>query len=202
MFSGIVEGKARIEQLQDWDDCTRLTLTAEPHLVDGVTKNDSIAINGVCLTITQVDNSNLTVDIVPETRQKTTLDNLQLNDEVNFERAMRYGDRVGGHLVQGHIDTTTVIEAIETTGQAQYITFKLPPTLNPYIIPKGYIAIDGMSLTVVDKNAKQFWITLIPHTQSLTIGQHYQVGTQVNIEVDMMAKYAISMNYQGDDNNA
>lgn len=202
MFSGIVEGKARIQQLQDWDDCTRLTLTAEPYLVDGVTKNDSIAINGVCLTVTQVDNNNLTVDIVPETRQKTTLDNLQLNDEVNFERAMRYGDRVGGHLVQGHIDTTTVIEAIETTGQAQYITFKLPDTLNPYIIPKGYIAIDGMSLTVVDKNSQQFWITLIPHTQSLTIGQYYQVDTQVNLEVDMMAKYAISTSNQGKNNDA
>ncbi|HEU5281095.1 MAG TPA: riboflavin synthase [Gammaproteobacteria bacterium] len=189
MFSGITETLGRIQQLDDRDDCRHFTITHHG-VFDDIHLGDSIAVNGVCLTVTAFDASLFKASAVPETLRLTNLGYLKPGSDVNLERSIRANQRIGGHFVQGHVDTTACITDIQDDGKgAILVTFKLNPTYLRYIIQKGYIAIDGMSITVINTTNDSFTVTFIPHTKANTVVKHYQINHLVNIEVDMLGKY-------------
>ena len=189
MFSGIVEMIGTILQITTVEGCKQLTIApAEP--LHALSIGDSIAVNGVCLTVTECDETNFKVTSVPETLRITNLDHLLVQQHVNLEQALQFGDRMGGHFVQGHIDGTgEILEVIGDNSNAWLIKISLPKNLASYLVPKGCITLDGMSMTVIDVFSDYFTITLIPHTKRVTIARDYRVGSVVNIEVDMMGKY-------------
>jgi riboflavin synthase len=189
MFSGIVETIGSIQRVEFIHDCLHVTL--RPSIIfDDLNLGDSVAVNGVCLTVTAFDAQAFSVVIVPETLRLTNLDTLKESAIVNLERSMKVNARIGGHNVQGHVDTRAQITALTPDGDAALIaTIQVTPQLAKYIVKKGYVAIDGMSITVMDVSKDFFTVTFIPHTQAVTIVNQYQVGTQVNIEVDIMGKY-------------
>lgn len=150
---------------------------------------DSIAVNGTCLTVTDLTDTGFFVEAVAETLRLTNLGQLQEGAPVNLERSLTLQTRLGGHLLQGHVDGVGRILSIEPEGTALLVRVGFPPVLGKYMIKKGYIGLDGMSLTLIDVEEDAFTLTLIPHTQAVTIVHTYQVGQQVNLEVDMMAKY-------------
>jgi riboflavin synthase len=190
MFSGIVETIGLISSVIIDQQLRHFTIKPE-QAFDDINIGDSIAVNGVCLTVTAFHADTFNVTAVPETLRLTNLGMLQTNDMVNLERALKLQDRVSGHYVQGHVDETGKIIEIKSDGnEALLVKFSHSPALGKYIVKKGYIAIDGMSLTVVDTAPTWFTVTLIPHTQIVTIiKQHYRENTLVNLEVDMMGKY-------------
>jgi riboflavin synthase len=189
MFSGIVETIGFIQRAEFIHDCLHATL--RPNIAfDDLNLGDSVAVNGVCLTVTAFDAQEFNVVIVPETLRLTNLDALKEGAIVNLERSMRVNARIGGHNVQGHVDTRAQITALIPDGDAALIaTIQVARALTKYIVKKGYVTIDGMSITVMDVSKDFFTVTFIPHTQAVTIVNQYQVGTQVNIEVDIMGKY-------------
>jgi len=180
MFTGIVEELGRVSAQQG----DRITFAARAVLQD--TKvGDSIAVNGVCLTAVEIDSTSWTADVSAETRTRTTLDKLSVGDPVNLERPVRMNDRLGGHLVQGHVDA--VGEVIEPAPNLRIGTSR--PLLR-YVVEKGSITVDGVSLTVVDVFEDGFSAALIPHTVEVTTLGYRRAGDKVNLEVDVMAKYA------------
>lgn len=187
MFTGIVETIGRITQRIVESECTHFTIQPTTPYHD-LSIGESIAINGTCLTITQFDDKTFNVTAVPETLKRTNLGALQIDSTVNLERSMTLQTRLGGHFVQGHVDTTAEIIGL-TKGDAWLVTLRVAPEFSKYIVSKGYITIDGMSITIIDTGADWFTVTFIPHTQSVTITQDYVIGQRLNIEVDMMAKY-------------
>lgn len=189
MFSGITETLGQIAHINDSDDCRHFTITHHG-LFNDIQLGDSISVNGVCLTVTAFDEKTFNASAVPETLRLTNLGCLTLGNDVNLERSIRANQRIGGHFVQGHVDTTACITHLQEDGKgAILVTFKLHPTYLRYIIQKGYIAIDGMSITVVNTTDACFTVTFIPHTKANTIVKHYQLNHLVNIEVDMLGKY-------------
>jgi riboflavin synthase len=188
MFSGICECTALVHSRALLDDCLHLIIARPVEFTD-LKMGDSVAVNGVCLTLTALSVENFSVTIVPETLRLTTLKNLIAGSLVNLERAVRADTRLGGHHVQGHIDTYGEIITLQAEGAAMLATIRIPAELTRYIIKKGYIAIDGMSITVIDVSDYTFSVTFIPHTQSVSIVNQYRQHTLVNIEVDMLAKY-------------
>lgn len=189
MFTGIVEGLGEIVSKKGSD--AGFVFVIKPLIPFSDSKvGDSIAINGVCLTVTEMTSDTFTIEVVPETLRKTNLGRLQENDAVNLERSMLASTRIGGHFVQGHVDDVAKIVHIETEGNAQLVTFEVPNHLSQYIVDKGFITIDGMSITVIKIIDQQVLVTLIPHTRQTTIAKNYTIGTLLNIETDMMAKYA------------
>ncbi len=189
MFTGIVEEQGHIlaAETHHTRDNT-LTIAARTALI-GTAIGDSISVSGVCLTVTHLTDASFTVGLSPETLRCTNLGELRAGSTVNLERALTYGGRMGGHYVQGHVDGVGHISAIRAEGESKFITITPPAELLTYIVMKGYIAIDGVSLTVAALDATSFGIAMIAHTQSVvTMGQQ-AVGTPVNIEVDIMAKY-------------
>ncbi|TAL60176.1 MAG: riboflavin synthase [Legionella sp.] len=189
MFSGIVETLGTIQLMNSNADAVVFHIQPQMTFAD-LHIGDSVAVNGVCLTITELLPQSFSVTAVPETLRLTNLGILQQGDQVNLERALLVGGRNGGHNVQGHVDSVGTIAAIEEDGkEAWLIKFTIPMALSKYIVKKGFITIDGMSITVIDAQADWFTVTLIPHTRDVTIANTYQVGTKVNIEVDIMGKY-------------
>ena len=189
MFTGIVEeqGHILVAETSHTRDNT-LTIAARTALI-GTAIGDSISVSGVCLTVTHLTDASFNVGLSPETLRCTNLGELRVGSAVNLERALTYGGRMGGHYVQGHVDGVGHISAIRAEGESKFITITPPAELLTYIVMKGYIAIDGVSLTVAALDATSFGIAMIAHTQSVvTMGQQ-PVGTPVNIEVDIMAKY-------------
>ena len=172
-------------------------LSTTQELLSDCHNGDSIAINGTCLTVVSFEEKTFKVGLAPETLQRTNLGELRVGDSVNLERAMQVGTRLGGHIVQGHVDTTTRIKEVTNDGASLRYKFEIPPkqhgreNIAPYIIPKGYITIDGASLTVtyVDARDKSFGVMLIPYTQSSITLSHKKAGHTVNLEVDMVGKY-------------
>jgi len=150
---------------------------------------DSITVNGVCLTVTALTPDSFTVGLSPETLRRTNLENLQAGSPVNLERSLRAGDRMGGHYVQGHVDGTGVITSVVPDGESLRVTVQPPADLLPYIVMKGYIAVDGVSLTVAERRSDDFVIALVAYTQDAVIMGRQQPGTRVNLEVDILAKY-------------
>lgn len=188
MFSGIVEETGVIERLVERPGGTTLSVRAET-VLEGIKIGDSIAINGACLTVVGFDAETFDVELAPETLRKTSLNALQTHDAVNLERSLAVNGRLGGHFVQGHVDSTAEIIALQADGEGVMTTFRAPVSLVKYIVPKGYIAIDGMSLTVVDTGTDWFTISFISHTRAVTVAQYYQTGRRVNLEVDILGKY-------------
>lgn len=189
MFNGIVESIGVIRNVNKAQDCMHFTVAPQINF-DDLNIGDSIAINGVCLTITQLHTDAFLITAVPETLRLTNLGDLVEGDYVNLERPLRMDSRIGGHYVQGHVDDVGEITQIEEDGDEVWlVTIRASPFLTKYIIKKGYIALDGMSITVVDVTDDDFTVTFIPHTQQVTIVQHYEEGTKINIEVDIMGKY-------------
>ncbi|KAJ2859977.1 Riboflavin synthase alpha chain, partial [Coemansia asiatica] len=198
MFTGIVECKGRVVEFNQFDNTesggsgASLTIAAAKDMLNDCHLGDSIAINGTCLTVTEFSTDEFKVGLAPETMGRTNLCQLKPGDFVNLERALAAGHRFGGHFVQGHIDTTA--EIIEITPDANSIWYKLKVAdqkLMPYIIPKGFIALDGTSLTVCDVNDDESWFTImmIAYTQTHVVMPTKKVGDLVNIEVDMLGKY-------------
>ncbi len=188
MFSGIVEETGVIEHIIERQGGTTLTVRGDT-VLEGVKIGDSIAINGACLTVVHFDAAHFDVELAPETLRKTSLHGMQANDLVNLERSLAANGRIGGHIVQGHIDGTAEVIETKPDGEGVMTTFRAPASLMKYIVPKGYIAIDGMSLTVVDTGTDWFTISFIPHTRAVTVAEHYERGRQVNLEVDILGKY-------------
>jgi riboflavin synthase len=185
MFTGIVEERGQIVAVQPLPDAARLTVAGQ--LVTSDAKHgDSISVNGVCLTVVDVSDGAFTVDVVHETLLRSSLAKAHEGDQVNLERAMALGDRLGGHIVQGHVDGTGVFISRADDGLT---TFELPPNLAKYVVEKGSIAIDGVSLTVAAVEGERFSVALIPTTLQLTTLGLRQPGDVVNIEVDVLAKY-------------
>ncbi len=184
MFTGIIEEIGTVKTAQTG----RLTVSA--HLVlEDAHLGDSICISGACLTVVRLDNDAFSVDIVPETQRRTTLGELRAGAAVNLERAMPVGGRFGGHFVQGHVDSVAKIASMTPQGGATVVRFSAPPEVTKYIVEKGFVAIDGVSLTVTQRASDSFNISLIPFTAEHTTLGRRRVGDGVNIEVDILAKY-------------
>lgn len=188
MFTGIVEDLGRVASVEDAQSLRRFTLRSEI-CADGVRVGDSIAVNGACLTAVNVANSEISVEAVPETLRLTNLGQLAVDSLVNLERPLAYGDRMGGHYVQGHVDATAELIERRPDGDSEVVRFAVPSHLMRYIVSKGFVALDGVSLTVVDPCEATFAVALIPHTiRSVTLGTA-PVGYRANLEVDILAKY-------------
>jgi riboflavin synthase len=189
MFTGIVEemGVVRAVKLDQARDNT-MTVGCSVAIEDAKL-GDSIAVNGVCLTVTALARDGFTVGVSPETLRRTSLGDLRLGSPVNLERSLRFDGRMGGHYVQGHVDGTGTITAVIPDGESLRVTIAPPHNLLPYIVEKGYIAVDGVSLTVAERHREDFVIALIAYTQKAVIMGRQGPGTRVNLEVDILAKY-------------
>lgn len=184
MFTGIVEEIGKVISARPGN----LTVTAGRVLEDMI-EGASIAVNGVCLTVTGFDNKSFTVEVMEETLSRTNLGLLKSGDGVNLERPLTLGGRLGGHLVQGHIDDTARVVSITPQGESVIAGFEAPPRLTNYIVEKGFIAVDGVSLTVVARNSGSFQVSLVDYTRQHTILRDLRVGDTVNLEADIIAKY-------------
>ncbi len=193
MFTGLVEEVGTIVQINHSGNGRRLVIAAPFVASDGVAIGDSVAVNGVCLTVVHLNGNQMAVDVVPETMRHSTFVNLHHGASVNLERAMRADSRFGGHMVAGHVDGIGIIAQIQTEDNAKVLTIKADVALLRYIVPKGSIAIDGISLTVMDTERTSFRISVIPHTAAQTTLHKARVGGRVNLEVDQMGKYAEKM---------
>ncbi len=188
MFTGLVEELGVLRSVRKGSDSALLTVEAKK-VFDDLKIGDSVAVNGVCLTITDYEGKLMTADVMSETLSKSNLGDLRPGDKVNLERALRMGDRLGGHLVSGHIDGVGTIANKEVFDIAILITIAAPKEVMRYIIKKGSVAIDGTSLTVVDFADGQFKVSLIPHTAHATTLGHKKRGHSVNLEADIVGKY-------------
>ncbi|MFD2370387.1 riboflavin synthase [Brevibacillus sp. GCM10020057] len=188
MFTGLVEEVGILEVMTGSKEASRLAIRAE-RVLDGVQIGDSIAVNGICLTVTSFTSRQFTVDVMPETMNKTTLGQLRRGQRVNLERAMRLGDRFGGHIVSGHVDGTGTVRSREPHANAVLFRIAAQPALLKYVIPRGSICVDGISLTVVDVDHASFSVSIIPHTLSQTSLQDRRPGDLVNLEADVIGKY-------------
>lgn len=188
VFTGIVEEVGRVAAIDKGDALVRLT-TESGVVHEGAQLGDSIAVNGVCLTVVAIDGSRLTFEAVPETLRRTNLGALDAGSRVNLERPVS-GDRpMGGHYVQGHVDGTLTIRSARPDGDAREVWFDAPRALMRYVVPKGYVTVDGASLTVVATDDAGFSVTLVPHTQASVVFGDAAPGYVANLEVDVMAKY-------------
>lgn len=188
MFTGIVEELGFVKSLSVEGDAAKLRVTAQRVLTD-VRLGDSIAVNGVCLTVVSFSPREFTADVMPETLRKSNLIRLKPGDPVNLERALALGGRLGGHLVSGHVDGTGRITESRLEGNAVIYRFSAPPDVIRFVIPKGSVAVDGISLTVADTGTDWFSVSVIPHTASVTTLGSKSVGDMVNLENDMIGKY-------------
>ncbi len=188
MFSGIVEEMGRVRRLERRGAAARLEVEAAQVLAD-TRVGDSIAVNGVCLTVTKAGHGRFTVDLSPETLSRTTLGALAPGARVNLERSLAVGGRLGGHFVQGHVDGVGQVRSLRSQGENRVLVFAAPPEVMRYVVVKGFIAVDGMSLTVVDRLREGFSVAFIPHTLAHTVAGAYRVGTRVNLEADILGKY-------------
>ena len=188
MFTGIIEGLGNIAAIRSTGQGNRVTIEADFSL-DQTKIGDSISVSGACLTAVKNEGHRFEVDVSPETLNTTTFDKANVGDRVNLERAMRFSDRIDGHLVSGHIDGTGTVKQRETTGNAIIVTVEVAESLTRYMIAKGSVAVDGISLTINRCDAKSFSISIIPHTGKLTTIGLKNRGERVNIETDMIGKY-------------
>lgn len=188
MFTGIVEDTGKVSKIEYRGQEKRLTLELPPHLTE-VQLGDSININGVCLTVVQKNDQKIELDLSPETLEKTGLRELKEGDRVNLERALRLTDRLGGHIVTGHVDGIgDIVENREERGFL-HLGIRIPESVSRYVVRKGSIAIDGISLTVNDFQHGEIWMTLIPYTIEKTTLRQKRVGDHVNLEADILGKY-------------
>lgn len=188
MFTGLVEERGSLLSLEELSDAMRLTFHG-PLVTSDAKHGDSIAVNGVCLTVVAREGGSFTADVMHETLVRSSLGSLAIGDHVNLERAARLDARLGGHLVQGHVDGTAQIETITPSDNWTLVRFALPADLARYVVEKGSITVDGVSLTVVEAGDDYFTVSLIPETLTATTLGSRSVGDLVNLEVDAIAKY-------------
>jgi len=190
MFTGLIESVGRIASLTR-TDTGGLTVRIETSLAPALQLGDSVAVNGVCLTVTHIDGEAIHADVGPETARVTTLGSLQRDHVVNLERPMRADSRFGGHFVQGHVDGRGVVEAVRPDGDAHWLTIGFSSDLASYLVAKGSVAVDGISLTIAGLRDGQFDVMIIPFTWDHTNVSSRRVGDHVNLECDMIGKYVV-----------
>jgi riboflavin synthase len=188
MFTGIVEEVGKVASLVGY--C--LTVRASK-VVERMNLGDSMAVNGACLTVVSFNEGEFSVDLAPETLRRTSFGNLKKGDPVNLERPLAVSDRLGGHIVQGHVDARGRITSMKAEGDCVIVRISSPKRLMPYIVEKGFVAVDGISLTVVKKGASSFTLSVIPYTMENTNLKGKSVGDPANLEVDIVAKYVESL---------
>ncbi|MER5397206.1 riboflavin synthase [Streptomyces sp. NPDC002599] len=188
MFTGIVEELGEVTAVEILDDASRFRLRG-PVVTQGAQHGDSIAVNGVCLTVVEHEGDEFTADVMAETLNRSSLGALTVGSRVNLERPMAVGERLGGHIVQGHVDGTGAVIERKPSENWEIVKISLPADLSRYVVEKGSITVDGISLTVVDAGPDFFTVSLIPTTLDLTTLGHKQPGDPVNLEVDVIAKY-------------
>ena len=188
MFTGIIEELGTVKAVNKGRESATLQISAEK-VVEGLNLGDSVAVNGVCLTVVDFERTGFSAEVMAETLRKSNLGKLKSGDKVNLERAMRLGDRLGGHLVAGHVDATGTIKSSVREDIATVFTVEAPEEILRYVIAKGSVAIDGISLTVVDYDQKSFRVSIIPHTASQTTLGFKKSDDTVNLEADMLAKF-------------
>ncbi|HTE73577.1 MAG TPA: riboflavin synthase [Actinomycetes bacterium] len=188
MFTGIVEELGEVTALTDRGDSMRLTVRG-PLVLEGTRRGDSVAVNGVCLTVVDVEGETFTADVMRETLDRSALGALTAGSPVNLERPMRLDGRLGGHLVQGHVDGTGRIEQRTASQHWEVVRISLPPDLERYVVHKGSITVDGVSLTAASVAPGELTVSLIPTTLAMTTLGRKGVGDPVNLEVDVVAKY-------------
>lgn len=192
MFTGLIEEVGRVISVQRRSQHAVLTLRG-PKVCSDVAIGDSVAVNGICLTVTTLRGDVFTVDVSAETLRRTTLDRVTSGQLVNLERAMRLGDRFGGHIVQGHVDGVGTVQSVVPEGGSHRLTIAAPPEVMRYVVDKGSITVDGISLTIAGSDPNTFWIAVIPQTMKDTTLASARTGMRVNLEVDMLAKYVERM---------
>lgn len=189
MFTGIIETTGTLESLAKKRNSMTLVIKAPDMDFSDVKTGDSIAVSGVCLTVTKLSEKSFTADVSPETLNLTSLGQLGSGDEVNLEKALRLGDRLGGHMVSGHVDGLCVLDSIRPDGNAVRMRFGMPKSLAAYVARKGSVTIDGISLTVNSVDDVAFEVAVIPHTLEKTTLGHIKPGQKLNLEVDLVARY-------------
>jgi riboflavin synthase len=187
MFTGIIETLGTIQEIRKEND--NLHITVASSITEELKIDQSVAHNGVCLTVVALNKNNYTVTAIRETIEKTNLGEWKVGDLVNLERAMKLGDRLDGHIVQGHVDQIGICKSIKEANGSWYYTFEYDEKLNNLTIEKGSITINGVSLTVVNSLKNEFSVAIIPYTHEHTNFKHFEVGTKINLEFDVIGKY-------------
>ena len=187
MFTGIIETLGVIQEIKKTDD--NLQITIQSSITSELKIDQSVAHNGVCLTVVSVHKDLYTVTAIRETIEKTNLGDWKVGDIVNLERAMKLGDRLDGHIVQGHVDQTGICKNIESANGSWYFTFEYNPEWNNLTIEKGSITVNGVSLTVVNSKKNEFSVAIIPYTYENTNFKHFNIGSKINLEFDVIGKY-------------
>ncbi|MCK9219655.1 MAG: riboflavin synthase [Bacteroidales bacterium] len=200
MFTGIVEETGTVREIRMSAESLQLVIGAKA-IMEDVKVGDSINTNGVCLTVISIETGGFTVDVMPETLRRSNFQELKINSEVNLERALRLSDRLGGHWVSGHIDGTGKIQKRWQEGNAVWLSIMTAPELLRYVVEKGSVALDGISLTVVKVDQRSFSVSVIPHTRDITTLPGKKMGDSVNIECDILAKYLEKL-FQTDPNGS
>lgn len=189
MFTGIIEAVGRLRRIEHHGDDAGLEIDVADLELEDMVLGDSLAVSGVCLSLTGKSGRSVTVDVSAETLRCTTLGNLRVDGRVNLERAMRLGDRLGGHMVSGHVDGIGTVVSRETAGESLCLRIQAPREMSRYLAVKGSVCIDGVSLTVNAVAGAEFSVNLIPHTRSVTTLDALERGDSVNLEADMIARY-------------
>ena len=192
MFTGLVEEMGTVRDLVTVGEETRLSIAAKTAR-EGLALGDSVCVDGACLTVVELDPEGFVVGLAPETLLKTNFDERSMGDRVNLERSLLVGGRLGGHYVQGHVDSVGKVVEKRPDADSLRMWFTAPASLMPYIVTKGYICLDGVSLTITEKVGDRFGVALIAYTQMMITMPSKQVGASVNIEVDVFAKYVESL---------
>ncbi|MCE9552790.1 MAG: riboflavin synthase [Planctomycetes bacterium] len=188
MFTGIIEALGVVQSVEERPPGRRLTIQAG-NIAEGVSLGDSVAISGCCLTVVAINGSSLEFDAGPETLSRTILGRFSMGDTVNLERAVRVGDRLGGHFVSGHVDAVGTLVQRDDAKDWSTFWIQMPAPLRTQMASKGSVAVDGVSLTLVEVESDRFSVQLIPHTLAITTLGRLKVGDQVNLETDLLAKY-------------
>ena len=189
MFTGIIEATGQLMGSEDRDGDRRLVVGTGKLDMTDCRLGDSIAVNGACLTVVELDGASFTADVSRETLSLTTLGSLVVGRSLNLERALRLGEELGGHLVTGHVDGTGVVASMEPDARSVRMSVEVPDELSRYVARKGSLCVDGVSLTVNSVSGNRAGINLVPHTLAETIMDEYRTGTPVNLEVDLIARY-------------
>lgn len=191
MFTGIIESLGTVTKLEK--DKDNLHISIESNITDELKIDQSVAHNGVCLTVINIENNVYTVTAIQETLDKTNLNTLNIGDVVNLERAMKLGDRLDGHIVQGHVDQSAICTNIESANGSWFFSFEYDPSQSNITIEKGSITINGTSLTVVNSGKNTFSVAIIPYTYEHTNFKNFKKGTEVNLEFDVLGKYVAKL---------
>lgn len=192
MFTGIIETLGTVAEIRK--DHDNLHITVDSNITHELKIDQSVSHNGVCLTVVSIADNQYTVTAIRETLEKTNLGDWQKGDLVNLERAMKLGDRLDGHIVQGHVDQTGICKSIENANGSWYYTFEYDAGANNITIEKGSITVNGVSLTVVNSKLDEFSVAIIPYTYEHTNFKNFKVGTKINLEFDVIGKYVSRLN--------